>query len=94
MKKHHSLLLGLCAAAAVALAADALHSPARSYKFRESVLDGVPKEWGRLVNASSFSDGTVLMFFEAPNGTIRRVGMKCFSTDAQWNPRVLAIPRP
>ena len=94
MKKHRLILPGLCAAAAIVFAADTTHTPARSYKFRESVIEGIPKEWGRLVNAGSFSDGTSVMFFEAPDGTIRRVGAKFFSTDVQWGPRVIVIPRP
>ena len=66
----------------------------RSYKFRETVVEGIPKEWGRLVNASSFSDGSAAMFFEASDGTIRRVTAKFFSSDVQWGPRVVAVPRP
>ena len=65
MKKHRLVLLGLCVAAAVAFAADATRTPARSYKFRENVVEGIPKEWGRLVNAGSFTDSSTVMFFEA-----------------------------
>lgn len=94
MKTCRLVLLGLCAATTLALGADALRAPARTYKFHESVVEGIPREWGRLVNASSFNDGSAVMYFEASDGTIRRVGAKIFSTDVQWNPRVIAIPRP
>jgi hypothetical protein len=92
MKWNRLIWLGLCAAAVVAFAAERL--PAGSYKFRESVVEGIPKEWGRLVNASSFSDGTTALFFETPDGTVRRVVAKFFSTDVQWQPRVVVVPRP
>ncbi len=92
MKWNRWIWLGLCLAAAVAFAAERL--PAGSYKFRETVVEGIPKEWGRLVNASSFSDGSAAMFFEASDGTIRRVTAKFFSSDVQWGPRVVAVPRP
>ncbi len=94
MKKHRLVLLGLCVAAAVAFAADATRTPARSYKFRENVVEGIPKEWGRLVNAGSFTDSSTVMFFEAPDGTIRRVAAKFFSTDVQWGIHVVVVPRP
>jgi hypothetical protein len=92
MKNSHAFVMGVCIVAAAAFAAD---GPRPAYKFREHWVEGVPKEWGHLVNATMFTDGSSAMFFEASDGTIRRVGARFLSGDAvQWGTHVTVIGRP
>lgn len=94
MKRYQLVLAGLCLAATLAFAAEMTRAPARIYRFRQTWVEGVPKEWGRLVNASSWSPEDTEMFFEAPDGTIRCVSVKLFGTGVQWGVNVIAVPRP
>lgn len=93
MKRCLTLMLCLCAVATMAFTAEPPAKSVKSFSYHESAVNGIPKEWGRLVNASSFADGSAAMFFEAPDGTIRRVCVKFFSSDVQWPTRVVVIPR-
>ena len=90
----HVILLSLCAAAAIVLAAGATHPQPRAYKSKENRADGVPKEWGRLVQATTLGDGSTILFFEASDGTLRGVGAKFIGGDIQYGTHVAVIPRP
>jgi hypothetical protein len=94
MKTYHLMFVGLCMVVTLAFAADMTRAPIRGYKFRETWVEGVPKEWGRLVNASSLSLEDAEMFFEALDGTIRCVSVKLFGSGIQWGVHVVTIPRP
>ena len=94
MKSLRMVLCCLCAIAVFGLATDAAHSQPRAYKFKENLADGVPKEWGRLVEASTLSDGSTILFFEASDGTLRRVAAKFISDGVQYGTHVTVIPRP
>jgi hypothetical protein len=93
MNKLRILLIGGCAAAAIVLAADGLRGAAKPPKLNETWVEGIPKAWGRLVNASSFGDGSTVLFFEATDGTLRRVWAKFHGTDIQYGLHVTVIPR-
>ena len=85
----------LCLGVLLAMAAESVGIGVKPFKHREKWVEGIPKDWGRLVNAGSFSDGTSVMFFEATNGVVRRVSVKFFGTDdARYLPYVMTIARP